>query len=324
MTLDIEGSLDASLELDADLSAEGVPVVNTVSIEGSIDASATADLDISLTFSATPGIPFMPATDDSLSVEKTCSIGYDGTAKFDMDLDMSTTGNFNDIMMDEFEAPEPVHYDDSASGAFDATFVLEYDSGTNKATAPALLNGGWAMMMDVDELELSGIGGTRSVDLGTTATYDPEKGIYTTYEPYFGPADDVLGGTSLPFVGSVDTSSVDMTLEPVSKEDAESFNEEPGAFLEDEGVSMPSGGSFPWVIVLAVVAIVAVVVVVLVLLMMKKKKAAKFNQHPMPYQEQGPVGGQPQYQQYPPQQPPYGQAPPQGEYPPQQPPVNPQ
>jgi len=318
MTLNIVASLDLSANMDANIKAEGVTV------KGSMDASANVDMDIQLTFESTPGIPFMPAKDESISVERTCVVTYTGDVKFDMVMDMTATGYFDTMMGEDITIPDPVHFDNSASGRFENTFSLDYNADTNKAAAPPLFNGGWAMIENVNEIDLSGIGGTRSTSFETTATYDASKGMYTTYDPYFGPADEMLGGTEIPFVGDIptDTSSMDMTLEPVDKADAESFNDNPSAFLEDEGVAMP-GSSFPWlIVVLAIVAVAVVVVLVLLMMMMKKKKAAKFNQHPAPYQGQ-PYGQQP-YQQQPPQQPPQGQyppyQPPQEQYPPQQPP----
>ncbi|MFH0815980.1 MAG: pre-peptidase C-terminal domain-containing protein [Methanobacteriota archaeon] len=315
MTLNIAASLDLSANLDANIKAEGV------TITGSVDASATADMDLQLTLESAPGIPFMPAKDEDISVERTCTVGYDGNVKFDMVVDMSATGYFDQMMGEDITLPDPVHVDEAASGEFTNTFALNYVASTNQATAPPLLNGGWGFVTYVDEVDLSGIGGTRATGFETTATYDPAKGMYTTYEPYFGPVGDMTD-TEIPFVGSLpDTSTMDMTLEPVDKADAESFNDDPSAFLEDEGVSMPSGSSFPWLmVVLALVAVAVVVVLVVLMLMMKKKKAAKFNQHPAPYQGQQPYGQQP-YQQ-PPQ--PGQYPPPQEQYPPQQPPQYPQ
>jgi hypothetical protein len=318
MTLNIVGSLDASVHADLDVT------YNLATVSGTLDVGATADLDVGITLVATPGIPFLPAKDEDISVEKTCTVTYTGDVKFDMEATIDATGQLKDEMLgSNFTAPDPVHIDKAASGEFTDSYSLSYSADTHKATAPPLFNGGWAFITNVDEIDLSGIGGTRATGFETTATYDPSKGMYTTYDPYFGPADSMLGGLggSLPVDIPTDTSSIDMTLEPVDKTDAESFNDNPSAFLSDQGVAMP-GSSFPWlIVVLAIIAVAVVIVLVLVMLMMKKKKAAKFNQHPEPYQGQ-PYGQQP-YQQ-PPQQQPQPYQPQQEQYPPQQPPQYPQ
>ncbi len=296
MTLNIEASLDLSASVDLAISAGGY------SMTGSADASAEADMDLQLTLEAEPGIPFMPAMDKDLAVSKTCVVSYSGSGSFDLVADLTATGYIKTMMGDDFEMPDSVHFDGSVSGTFTDYYSLYYYETTNKATGPAILNGGWAMVQNVDEMGLSDIG-TRAEGFETEATYDPAKGMYTTYEPYLGPAGDMMDDYS-------DTDALDMTLAPASKEDAESFNDDPVAFLEAEGVSMPGSGVTGLLILLVLVVIVVVVVVVVVVMMTKKK--APPQQYPQPMYQQPP----PPPQQYPPQDQ-YGQYPPQqGEYPP--------
>lgn len=305
MTLNLEGSLDLSASVDMDMSAQGL------NIESSVDASATADMDMTLTFEAEPGIPYMPAKDVDMDVSKTCTVSYSGNVEFNMEMDMTATGYLNNMIGDDIEMPEPVHYKGAVNGSFEDYFSLGYVQSTKKATGPALLNGGWFMMMQVDEIGLSDFG-TRASGFETVATYDPIKGIYTTFEPFMGPAGDMMGGIA-------DTGSMDMTLTPIAKEDAQAFIDNPVSFLKDEGVSMP--GSSSMLLILLIIVIVIVVVVVVVVMIVSKKKTPP--QHPQPYMgtpQQPMYGPQPGYEQPPPQYPPPQQPDQYGNYPPPPPP----
>jgi hypothetical protein len=315
-TLVVDASGTANVDVDMDMTATYDSQTQTMSGSMSVDVSLDGSLDLTMTHE--PGIPFLPAKDEDVSVERSVSTHVTGHATLDGYAKMSATGA---LASDIDPMDETANVDQSVDTTTTATYSLSYTASNNEARTTAMVFDGYLAMMDYTDLDDSLPGGTRQFDDTTTATYDPNKGMYTSYKPAAMSAVGDLSGivpVDIPDTGS----ATDFDMTEVSADDAASFQDDPSGFLAGEGVSMPSA-AFPWLLViLGLVVVVAIVAVVLVLLLMKKKKEQKFHQHPEPYQQYPQQGyQQPPPQQYPPQQ--YEQQPPPPP-PQQQPPQYPQ
>ncbi|MEW5936295.1 MAG: hypothetical protein AB1665_00550 [Candidatus Thermoplasmatota archaeon] len=305
MTVTVDGTMNVNMDMSMDVSGGLQERHDSMEIAGSGSADMNLTLDCDL------GIPFLPAEDEDIYVYQVVTCAYSGHATANIDMDVTTTGNFSGMPTPMEDIHESI--DQDISGSFSDFFSLSYDAGTNTATAPPIITGFYGLLMNIEDFP--SLPGTRySYGFETQAVYDPDTGFYESYSPYLGELGDV-GYMPVP----IDPTSAaeDFQLGKVPEEDAQSFQENPEAYLSSEGVMMP--GAAPkdstWLYILITVVVVIVVVLVVVGMVMMRKKAVPHG--PQPYEMPPPPP------QYPPQQPqpPPPQEPWQPPQPPQYPPT---
>ncbi|MCI0479895.1 hypothetical protein L0Y59_05095, partial [Candidatus Uhrbacteria bacterium] len=230
------GSLDMLMTSDAAMDNDEYSYEYSTVVE----AAGTFRMDMDV--SHEPGMPFLPASDEDISVEKLSTTSYDGTGTIHVDasIEMSSSGDLIDDYMEDYSEDMPIDFDGAISGEYDTFYSLEYDAETGMASAPPAISDPFSYMQPLitlgyddeyydDSQPLTGEYWT------ACAAYDAEDGFYTGYAlplGYLGGGFGMdVGDESAPYA-DIDGDGSGMVLGQVSADDARRFIADPTEFID--------------------------------------------------------------------------------------------
>ncbi|MEW5937314.1 MAG: hypothetical protein AB1665_05810 [Candidatus Thermoplasmatota archaeon] len=220
---------------------------------------------VNLSLSYHPGIPFLPAGDADISVDKLVNVNYSGSGWAEIPFNLTHEATyplyFEDICNETTEYSETTDYsitcDEEVNGSFDSYFILEYNAQTNHAlTTPLIVEGYLLTVLGITPR----CAGTPYApgdyepyieQWSSEAVYDPDSAFYTSYRLSL--AD--LGVLAL--LG-ISRDVVTLDLDYVPKDEVERFMENPSEFLASPGHGKESNYGMAWLYLLIGCAIASI------------------------------------------------------------------
>lgn len=238
-SVSLTGSLDIFMEMADSTTYAGMEDISYRS-----ETRMRGDIALELLTQNTPGIPYLPAQDEILNVDKKASTRYEGS----IDVNMWTCSEYSG--MDEYPSMEPEDMNETMDSDFDESYIgyymLEYDPDTQVAEMVPLITDPFMFLMlgitqsyGYDDNETVEILYPYWLDYGTSkATYDSETGFYTSFELPLSPLSNSAmsldeSGSESSAIGTFGMLGLitNLALGDVSQNDAKAFFEDPAGFI---------------------------------------------------------------------------------------------
>jgi len=232
------------------------------------------NISLELEMENSPGIPFLPAKDNDLSVDKKASTDYNGHIGVDIKMSYNST-EIDNYSLGSDEMNETINED--FNGSYAGYYLLAYDSGTKAADCvPAFTDP--LSLLDFAMSQSYGYTDGVAVDeqypywidyWTSKATYDPEGGFYSAFELPLSPFSDIAiqleaidsESSLLNSIGGMGLD-LNMAIGDVSQDEAQEFFADPAGFMRaKEGGGSLGAGAVPFIIAFAVILIVVMVAV---------------------------------------------------------------
>ncbi len=231
-------------------------------------------VDLDLTKENTPGIPFLPAEDRSVEVDKKVSTTVTGHSY----THTRTSFNSSDADFLDFYTDDMDHtYDNDFNDSYTWYYILEYDSETKIAeTTPALTDPFSYLFMGmyqsygyVDGVAIEDSHNEWLDQPPSKATYHPDSGFYSAFElplTPFGssgvPMDASVGGGFMLSSLAMTDISPGLSIGGTSQDEANLFFDDPEEYMSMKEAGQAGSDPLPFIIIsLALVFIAAVSVV---------------------------------------------------------------